>query len=116
MSVNAIATIKLTEGDTARLTVTVRDAAGAVVDLTGATAIAWQMARSAFAASPTLSKSLGSGVTVTDAMNGVFQVALAPADSADLLGDFHHEAEVTDGAGDIATVFCGTLNFSKGLI
>lgn len=116
MSVNSIATIKLTEGDTARFTVTVKDSAGAVVDLTGVTSIAWQIARSAFAGSPDLSKSIGSGVTVTDAAGGVFQVELAPADTADLLGDFHHEAEVTDGAGDIATVFCGTLTFSKGLI
>ena len=116
MSVNSISTIKLTEGDSARFTVTVKDSAGAVVDLTGVTAIKWQMARSAFATTADLSKALGSGVTITDAPGGVFQVDLTPADTADLLGDFHHEAEVTDGAGDVATVFCGTLSFAKGLI
>lgn len=115
MSVNSIATIKLTEGDTARFDVTVKDSAGVVVDLTGVAAIAWQLARSAFSTAD-LTKSIGSGVTVTDAVNGIFQVEMDPADSTDFLGDFFHEAEITDGSGDIATVFCGTITFSKGLI
>lgn len=90
-------------GDTRTLTVTVRDTSGAAVDLTGATA-RWALAKKVGQAA-LVSKSTGSGIELTDAANGEFTVTLDPADTADLVGDYWHEAEVTDSAGRVVTVF-----------
>ena len=64
----------------------------------------------------TLSKSIGSGITVTDAVNGIFQVELTPADTLAKKGSYYHEAQVTDGSSDIATVFFGILTFVEALV
>lgn len=93
-------------GDSRDIVVTVTDSQGGAVDLTGA-AIAWQLARSADAASPAVFKSLGTGISITDGPNGVFTVTLDSADTEGLTGLYYHEAEVTDTAGNRSTVLSG---------
>jgi hypothetical protein len=46
-------------------------------------------------------------ITATAPDRSVFKVYLDPADTEDLLGRYHHEAELEDADGDITTVFAG---------
>lgn len=55
-------------------------------------------------------------VTVTDLTGGLFEVEIDAADTADLLGTYRFEAELTDTAGDVATVGRGFITFKRGLV
>jgi len=94
-------------GDDKALVVTVKDADDAVVNLASAT-IKWQAARS-LGKSSAISKSTSNGIEITDAAGGVFEIALAAADTEDLSGNYQHEAEVTFADGSISTVLSGTM-------
>ena len=107
-------------GDTRIIGFTITDAvSGDPVNLTGASAIKWRCSKKlsgGFSPTPTLSKALATGVTVTGALVGELEVLLSPADTASLSGRFYHELEVTDGGGNISTVATGTLTILKDLI
>ncbi len=102
-------------GDTKTLEVTVRDAAGAVVDISGATAIRWKLARTVNAA-PKVEKAMGTGVTIVDGPAGRFDVPILNADTETLSGEFYHEAEVILSDGTIGTVLSGTATIKRTLI
>jgi hypothetical protein len=108
------ANFQIFAGDRMRLLVTVADPMSAPVDLGAASEIRWQLARGV--EGPALiAKSLGAGVTVLDAAAGLFEVLLAPADTAALSGEFHHEAEIVDPDGP-ATVLYGRAIIKPTLI
>ena len=102
-------------GDSKTLQVTVRDENAAVVDLSGAT-IQWKLAKTAGSDNPQVSKSTTSGITVTDAANGVFQVSVDATDTADLSGTYYHEAEVIDASSNKTTVMAGYVDIRTDLI
>lgn len=52
-------------------------------------------------------KSGGSGIAITDASGGVFEIYLEPDDTDDLRGGYWHEAQFVDGSGDVTTIFTG---------
>jgi len=90
-------------GDDKTLEITVKDEAGDVVDLNGATA-RFGLAREPGEAVLVSKATGGGGVTLTDPDNGVLRVALNGADTRDLAaGRYWHETEITLG-GEIATV------------
>ena len=103
------------QGDSKDLVVTVSDAAGQPVDLTGAS-IKWRAAPAVDSAVATISKATGSGIVITDAVAGEFTVSLVPADTQTLDGEFYHEAQVTDAAGAVSTVLSGHLTILPALI
>lgn len=104
------------EGEDKTLTITVVDVAGAAVNLTDAT-IKWQVKRNVDDTSPLIEKTTAGGITITDAEGGVFTIALADTDTANLGGEgYHHEAEVTDVSGNISTVTRGVMTIKKALI
>lgn len=105
---------EMVQGDTVALDFSIVDAAGDAVDLTGAT-VRWQMSRSV-QATAILSKSVGSGITVTNAAGGLFTVDLAPADTVDLAGTFYYEAEIIDASDNVSTVRTGQIKILPGLI
>jgi hypothetical protein len=105
--------VRMTSGDSRLLTVTVRDDTGVKHDLTGSS-IRWQLAPR-YGCDIVASKAVGSGVTITSALNGTFTVQLDPADTACLCGEYRHEAEVTDSAGNVATVLSGTVTIRKDI-
>ena len=94
-------------GNTRVLRVTVLDQDEVVVDITGATAefiMAKRPGKSAV-----VTKTVGSGIVITDATNGLLEITLEPADTETLSGTFHHELEVTDLGGRKTTVLFGTV-------
>lgn len=101
-------------GDTKILGVTAKDAAGEVVDISGAT-IRWQLAKSVTTAA-LVEKATGDGITITDGAGGAFDIELDNADTEGLKGDHYHEAEVELADGTIATVLSGTVTIKRTLI
>jgi len=100
-------------GDTHHLDITVRDADGALMDLTGAT-IEWGLYDQD--GTVLVSKSTGSGITLTDPVNGVFRVTISPADTESLGGIYRHEAQVTDLADQVATVTRGRATIKPDIV
>ena len=98
-------------GDSAELVVTVRDKAGNVVDLTGAS-IEWELADDIIAPA-LLTTSSGAGLAVTDAAGGIFTVTLAPAETAALTrGAKYQEAKMTDAGGRVGRVVAEQLTIT----
>ncbi len=54
-----------------------------------------------------VTKSSGSGITITDAENGELEITLAGSDTASLYGTFLHECELTDSTGNVSTIMTG---------
>ena len=104
----------MTAGDDKTLVVTVKDANGTAVNITGAS-IKWQCARS-FGKASDISKTTSSGISITDGANGVFTVTLTAANTESLRGNFYHEAQLTDSGGAISTVLFGTMKVNPALI
>lgn len=101
-------------GDHKTLRISVLDGDGDAASLVGVTALRWQLALG-YNRNILISKSLGDGVTVTDAAGGIFTVDLVRADTEALKGNYVHEAEVVDADGDIATVIFGRATI-KGTV
>ncbi len=93
-------------GDDRTLKVAVTNQQGAVVNLTGAS-IAWKAADRPFGV-PTLEKA---GVII-DGPAGRFDVALAPVDTALLLGALFHWAIITEVGGQKSTIYLGMISIS----
>ena len=100
------------QGDSLTLSIPVFQSDGTTPeDITG-TAIRWEAQRliggvPVVVDPPLVAKAVGSGITITDGPGGVFEVAIVPADSEDLAGAYHHEAEVTFVGGVVSTVLTG---------
>lgn len=78
-------------------------------NLTGA-AISWRLT----GRGATITKTIGSGVTITDDTNGICTVTLAPADTAQLAGTYYHELQATVGGG-VVTLATGVANIRQGI-
>ena len=91
---------------------------GAPVELTGAL-IVWSIAKiksnGDFSSTIAFSKSIGSGITVTDVLGGEFEIEIDPADTADLKGDYWHECQITDFQGRKTTILDGILSIQRDL-
>ena len=60
-----------------------------------------------------LTKTTASGITITTAASGIFLISLVPVDTENLLGEYNHEAELTDQAGNISTIMVGKVDVYK---
>lgn len=97
-------------GDDAILDVVVYDEEGNVFDLTGAT-ITYTIREYADSAAE-ITKTTGSGITITDGQNGEFEINLDSSDTEDLYGKYVHRCTVEKG-GDMVHVFIGTVEVDK---
>lgn len=99
-------------GETRALVVTVVDSAGADVDITAAE-ITYMLALST-----PVTKTLGDGITVTDAAGGEFEIAINQADtvSIDAARNLQHECKVLLPSGAVLTVFYGFVKVLDSLI
>lgn len=92
------------QGDTQYFDVSVVDANDNPVDLTDSS-IEYTISDT----ETTVTKTLADSVTITDAVNGQFEVALSSSDTGQFRGGADHSAQVTDSTGDVATVFVGDV-------
>ena len=105
---------ELPAGDTFEFSVTV-DWPGETATLAGAT-IKWSAAKSA-KDTALISKSIGSGIVVTDSAIRTFKVTLLPADTDGLAdGAYYHEAEITFADGRVKTPLRGRMTIDATLI
>jgi len=81
---------------------TIADQDGAAVNLTSAT-IKWSI-RENLDTAAALTKTTLSGITITDASGGVFEVTLTDTDTASLAGKYIMEAVITDSGGLVYTI------------
>lgn len=103
------------EGDSLTLEVTTKMPDGSRVDLTNSD-IQWVLAKSA-ADTPELSKDTASGgIEVVDGPNGEFNVTVDAGDTEGLVGEYYHEAEIRDSAGNEFTIFVGTILIEESAI
>lgn len=104
------------KGDTRTVTVAVVDDDDIAVDLTGAT-VKWAVANTPTSATLISKQTGGLGISVTDAVGGVFVITILPADTSSLRArTYYHEAQVTDGSGVVSTVLTGKLKLIEDLI
>ena len=103
--------VDMTSGDIKFIKITVLTApGGSAVSLSGVTSIKWGL-WPVEGGAQTLSKTLGSGVAVTNASAGEFTVTLTEADTSTLIGVYYWEARV-NFSGSAAVVQTGTLNIA----
>lgn len=100
--------LTMTRGDTANFAVTVTDGAGAPLNLTG---LVLTFTVAASSQSAVITKTIGAGITVTDALGGLATVTISPADTDGLedRAELFWDLEV-DSAGDIRTPLTGRLS------
>jgi len=96
------------QGDDETLRVTVENENRETVDISGASSIEYGIFDDS---GSQLSKSLNSGISITDGANGVFEVLISSGDTSSLSGDFRHEAEIVDG--DTSTLFQGKIKIRE---
>ena len=97
-------------------TVTIKDENNVIVDLTGLVAATYFVARKPTSSSIVLTKTLGSGITVADAVNGVIQIVITNTDTTSLEGDFYHELKIENSSNQIYTVFFGQFPIRHNLV
>lgn len=104
------------QGDTKRLRISIKDPSGTAVSLIGAQSIKWWVAKRVTSTTRFLEKTVGDGITVDDAAGGLLTISLDPEETEDVSGDYYHELEVIDSAGDIGTVLRGTMTVVRALV
>ena len=97
-------------GDGFVIKATTKDAAGAIVDITGGT-IKFGLYDLVTGAESTV-KEVATGIVITDGINGLYEVTVLGADTAALAGRFFHETEMQLGAVP-RTVMVGIVNIKK---
>ena len=109
---SGVLNLSLVAGETRQIAVTLTDSDGVAIDLTDA-AIEYE----AGFVTP-LTKSLGSGITVTDAAAGQFTIDLEQADTVDYDRTLSvlHECKVLTSGGEVIVVFTGRLRVTDSLI
>lgn len=86
--------------------ITVNDSTGSAIDITSAT-FEWAFVRTPQGA-PLVTKTLGSGITLSDPTHGKLKVTFAAADTVTRSGDYFHELVMVLG-GVTETVAVGTM-------
>lgn len=98
--------IDMYAGDSKYIDVTTLDADnGGVLDITGCsiTYIIYKQSTKNIV----ITKTVGSGITLTDPSNGRFRITLSPSDTQSMKGIYNHEAELVDLSSNISTLFTG---------
>lgn len=94
----------IVRGDDIEIIQNVVDSAGVAVNLTGITAAIFKL-KETLSGSTVLTKSLGSGVTVTNAVTGELTIVITNANSSLLNAKLHYfEIEIADATSRKSTV------------
>lgn len=108
------------QGEDLAVTVPITNSAGTAVSLTGATTVRWSLFAGrnveVSAATATLAKTLGSGISLVsvNGTNDGVRIAIDTDDTDDLdPGTYYHECRVVDASNDEQVVFIGNLYLKK---
>ena len=101
--------LSVVRGDTKLYKVTVKDAAGVVLNILGYGA-SFTLRDNPFDTTAIISKTFGSGITFTDPINGIMQIELLNTDTEIDVGKYIYDIEVVDLLSRHITVLQG--NFS----
>lgn len=107
-----MAAIRFPEATTFRQQFTIKDNLGAVVSLVGATlTFAVYLPTTTFAGTPVafLTKTIGAGITVTNAVGGVLVIQFDPVDTLDKEGAYDWEIQLIEISGDTWSAGTGKL-------
>jgi hypothetical protein len=94
-------------GDTKIIVVDVVEGSGNPINLAGASLLEWVLKRAPGAKLPLIRKVIDSGITVTDASVGRFEIFLDAQDTEKLGGTYYHECDLIDALGNRSTIFYG---------
>lgn len=95
------------QGENKKLLVQVLDCNDDPVNLTTISDLEWVMQTGFYLVDPKVIKKLGTGIEITDALDGRFEVELDPGDTEELAGFLQHEARLVDMDGNKYTVMIG---------
>jgi hypothetical protein len=110
------ATITAFAGNVVKLDVTVYNVGTTTpFDLTGITIIKYGLAASEGGA-PIVTKGLGTGIAVLNAVGGLLEVTLLETDTTALDGVYWQEVLVVDTSGDPVTVYSGYVQFNPASV
>ncbi|RMG96176.1 MAG: hypothetical protein D6706_10635 [Chloroflexi bacterium] len=98
-------------GDSKLIQVMVTDSAGNSVALAGATIE--YVIKDSVNGTTRVSKSTSNGITIS---GNTFTITLDPADTAGLSGQYYHEAQITDVAGNVSTALVGNIVINEDAI
>tara|TARA_Y100000310_G_scaffold324209_1_gene385811 strand:- start:329 stop:673 length:345 start_codon:yes stop_codon:yes gene_type:complete len=101
--------LSMVRGDSKLFKVTVKDATGTVVNILGYGA-SFTVRDNPLDTTSVISKTFGSGITFTDASNGIMQIELSNTDTEVDVGKYTYDIEVVDLLSRHITVLKG--NFS----
>jgi len=104
--------LSLYSGDSRNLIISVTDENNAPINLENAT-IKWILSSQN---NIELTKSNGKGVTISNASQGQFIIALAATDTQNLSGNYVHAARVTTSNGESSIVLQGAVTITKALL
>lgn len=104
----------MVSGDSKDIVVSVLDESDQVVPITGASAT-FILSKTRFTAA-LVTKTVGSGITITDGAGGVLTVSLLPADTEPLIGQHYFEIELIDTNAKESTIVVGYINIAKNVI
>ncbi len=126
MALGTLHSFSMHRGDSRKITGTVVDENGAVIDLTGltGTALSWILAnRDKNLTNPAprndalVTKTIGSGITITDATGGKVEVALDEADTTarKAPADYYQELQIVL-SGETTTVMFGIISLRRDIV
>lgn len=115
MSYPTVVTVEMMRGDARQMKVTAKDEDGQLLPLTGLT-ISYVISKKVGAEALT-TKTIGSGITVTDAPNGAFTIDLLKSDTSTKIGEHYHECQLVGADPQKPyTLFTGSITFQKDQI
>lgn len=101
-------------GDTKSLDFTILEPDDTPVDISGKDII-WSLSPTKYSSLPLITKGIGTGITITDGPAGKFSVLINALDTAELQGDYYHEALLDDN-DTISTIVVGSANILATLL
>lgn len=112
MEEHQVATISFPEGTTFRQQYTLQDQSRIAIDLNGATltfAVYHSTDPVTGHVTPIIQKTIGLGIVLIDATNGVFRIEFTPAETIDKAGSYDWELNLVEASGDTWLAGTGKL-------
>lgn len=105
--------VTLWSGDDYNINIHVLNSRRHAKDITGST-LKWLLAQNE-RCSPLITKTEGSGITMTDSSEGLAILNIDSTDTENLAGTYYHELKLIDADGNIRTIAYGRVEIQSNL-